>query len=266
MSAPVFIFPEDIVRIPLAVTFPLSVRGPVVLIVRSLKVSPVAFVIVCGAVPLKVTFPLLGENVPVLFQLPATLKLPNDTPVRLPEIVILLKLDCDVPLKVVVPLKFIVPLLWVKVPLFAQLPATEVVPLEAVRVPEIVTLLKLVAVPLMVLEPLKVTVPPLCANVPLFVQLPATLKLTVGAVNVPDMVILLNEFVEEPVMLVVPSNSTVLLWLFRVPELLRFPARLILKLLALAFNILPVLIVKAPFTSMAALKVLVLPPETVRLK
>ncbi len=266
MSVPVFTFPEVIVRMPLIAAFPLRVRGPAVLMVRSLKVSPVAFVMVWAVMPLKVTFPLFGENVPVLFQLPATLKLPNETPVRLAEIVILLKLDCDVPLKVVVPLKLIVPLLWVKVPLFTQFPATEVVPLEAVRVPEIVTLLKPVVEPVMVVVPLKVTIPPLCVNIPLFVQLPATLKLTVGAVNAPEMVILLNEFVEEPVMFVVPSNSTVLLWLFRVPELIRFPAKLILKLLALTSNVLLELIVKTPFTSMFAPRVFVPLPETVRLK
>ena len=79
--------------------------------------------------------------------------------VNVPEMAMLLKADWAEPLTVVLPLKTTAPELWVKVPLFAKLPATLSVPVGAVRAPEIVIPLKMVApAPLIAELPLKTTV------------------------------------------------------------------------------------------------------------
>jgi len=74
--------------------------------------------------------------------------------------------------------------------------------------------------------PLKVTVPLLGIKVPLFIQLPATFILAEdGPVKEleDEIVRLLNELVEEPLMVVVPSKLIVLVPAVNVPLLIQLP-------------------------------------------
>lgn len=117
------------------------------------------------------TVPVDRLNVPLFVKLPARFN--DDGEFSIPDMVMWLKLGVDEPEMLVVPLNTIVPEELLNVPLSVKLPATFTVPLGAVRVPEIVTLLnEHVLEPLIVVVPPKVTVPEPEFKVPLFARLP----------------------------------------------------------------------------------------------
>ena len=176
-------------------------------------------------VPLKVMVLVPQVNMPLFIQLPDTLMLAAGA-IKVFVMVTLLKKFVLEPDIVVVPLNVTVPVPQMNVPELDQLPATFMLALGAVRIFEMVMLLKALALePEITLVPLNVTVPPLALNVLLFIQLPDTLMLRAGAVRVPVMVTLLKDVVADTV--VVPLNITVLVPQVNVPGLVRPPAKLI---------------------------------------
>ena len=127
--------------------------------------------------------------------------------------------------------------------------------------------------------PLNVTVPPLAVNVPESDQFPATFMLAAGAVRAPEMVILLNELVLEPLMAVVPLNTTVPLLFVNTPESAKLPETFIVPLGAIrvpdeifTFEVVtvpdepvnvPPLTVNPPLNVCVAVEALYVPPDTV---
>ena len=149
------------------------------------------------------------------------------------------------PVMLFVPETVTVPVPQLNAPLFVQAPATIMLASGAVRIFEMVRLLKvLVLKPEITLVPLKVTVPPLALNVPEFIQLPDTLMLApAGAVRVPVMVTLLKEVVAETVE-GEPLNITVLVPQVNVPGLVRLPAIPIVYPEVPAFTVSPEVMVR----------------------
>lgn len=137
----------------------------------------------CVADPLNTTVPVPRLKVPLLVKLPV--KFSVDGPLSVPDIVIFAKSVLDVPEMEVVPLKSTVPPFRLKVPLFVKLPATFMVPVGAVNVLLMITLLnELVCVPEIVVVPPNVVVAEPAFKVPSFTRFPSILILMVG-VNVP---------------------------------------------------------------------------------
>lgn len=214
----------------------------------------------CPLVPLNTTVPVPRLNVPVFAKLPPTFKVAG--PFSVPLMLILLKFV--VPVIVVVPVNPTVPVLGVNVPLLDQLPPTLSVPGDALSVPVIVTLLKVLVLvePDIVVAPPNVTVPDEEFNVPpLLIRFPLTLKLEVG-VSVPVMVIPPKIGVVPPLIVVAPENVMALAVSNDAALLTRFPLRF--KVWPFESNV-PTLRVSAPLTMPGPAKVLVFVPEIVTL-
>ena len=210
-------------------------------------------------VPLNTTVLLPRLKVPLFVKLPATLI--EDGAFNVPLIVIFAKLVVE-PEKVVAPLKTTVPPFALNVPLLVQLPATFMVAEGAVRILLITTLLKDdTLLPEMVVLPPNVAVAEPAFKVPLFVIFPLILKLVDG-VSAPLMMIAPKVGVVLPLIVVVPEN-VIVLEVSRDAELLtRFPARLMLLVLA---SSVPPLKVSEPLTKALPNKVFVLVPVIITL-
>ena len=129
------VVPSPIFSAPLmfVVLLPIETAVLVPVVVRLLNVTAEA--ILCGAPPLKVTVPPLCKKVPVEVKVPATLIFPEDE-VRLPPdiTVKLLNEGATLPAIEELPAKEIVPVDAVKAPLVVSAPTMEVVFVPAVKV------------------------------------------------------------------------------------------------------------------------------------